>query len=132
MPFSIVSPLPALRASSTVSVVCQCAVVPDPSDRTGPSGAGRESEHLPVRVDLILATGGASMVKAAHSSGNPAIGVGPGNAPAVIGPNADLKDAVSKITWSRTSDLFDWDPSHEIVQAGCRYARNCLEERAQR
>lgn len=55
-------------------------------------------------VDLILATGGASMVKAAYSSGNPAIGVGPGNAPAVIGPDADVEDAVGKIIWSKTFD----------------------------
>ncbi len=55
-------------------------------------------------VDLILATGGASMVKAAYSSGNPAIGVGPGNAPAVIGPDANVEDAVSKIIWSKTFD----------------------------
>lgn len=55
-------------------------------------------------VDLILATGGASMVKAAYSSGNPAIGVGPGNAPAVIGSDADVADAVSKIIWSKTFD----------------------------
>ncbi|MFB6274307.1 MAG: aldehyde dehydrogenase family protein [Salinibacter sp.] len=55
-------------------------------------------------VDLILATGGASMVKAAYSSGNPAIGVGPGNAPAMIGPDADVADAVSKVIWSKTFD----------------------------
>jgi len=55
-------------------------------------------------VDLILATGGASMVKAAYSSGTPAIGVGPGNAPALIGPDADVEEAVSKIIWSKTFD----------------------------
>lgn len=55
-------------------------------------------------VDLILATGGASMVKAAYSSGNPAIGVGPGNAPVMIGPDADVEAAVGKIIWSKTFD----------------------------
>ena len=54
--------------------------------------------------DLILATGGPGMVKAAYSSGKPAIGVGPGNAPAVIDDTADIKLAVSSIIHSKTFD----------------------------
>ena len=54
--------------------------------------------------DLTLATGGPGMVKAAYSSGKPAIGVGPGNTPAVIDESADLKLAVSSIIHSKTFD----------------------------
>lgn len=53
---------------------------------------------------LILATGGEAMVKAAYSSGNPAIGVGPGNGPAFIDKSADIKMAVKRIFDSKTFD----------------------------
>ena len=46
-------------------------------------------------ADLILATGGPGMVKAAYSSGKPALGVGPGNTPAIIDDTADVKLAVN-------------------------------------
>ena len=55
-------------------------------------------------VDCILATGGPGMVKAAYSSGKPALGVGPGNTPAVIDETADIKMAVSYILMSKTFD----------------------------
>ena len=45
-------------------------------------------------VGLILATGGEAMVRAAYSSGNPALGVGPGNGPAYIEKSADIPRAV--------------------------------------
>ena len=54
--------------------------------------------------DVILATGGPAMVKAAYSSGKPAVGVGPGNVPAVIDETADIKMAVSSIIHSKTFD----------------------------
>ena len=54
--------------------------------------------------DLTLATGGPGMVTAAYSSGKPAIGVGPGNTPAIIDESADLKLAVSSIIHSKTFD----------------------------
>ena len=53
---------------------------------------------------LILATGGGGMVKAAYSSGNPTIGVGPGNAPAFIEKSADIDNAVQTIIDSKTFD----------------------------
>lgn len=53
---------------------------------------------------LILATGGPGMVKAAYSSGNPAIGVGAGNTPAVIDETADVVTAVNSIILSKTFD----------------------------
>ncbi|WP_313183655.1 acetaldehyde dehydrogenase (acetylating) [Lacrimispora sp.] len=55
-------------------------------------------------IGLILATGGEAMVKAAYSSGTPAIGVGPGNGPAFIERSADVKRAVSQILESKTFD----------------------------
>ncbi|MGB4256826.1 MAG: bifunctional acetaldehyde-CoA/alcohol dehydrogenase [Phycisphaerae bacterium] len=55
-------------------------------------------------IGLILATGGPGMVKAAYSSGKPAIGVGAGNTPAVIDETADLKMAISSILMSKTFD----------------------------
>lgn len=56
------------------------------------------------QIALILATGGPGMVKAAYSSGKPAIGVGAGNTPAVIDETADLEMAVSSILLSKTFD----------------------------
>ena len=53
---------------------------------------------------MILATGGSAMVHAAYSSGNPAIGVGPGNGPAFIDKSADLALAVKRIMDSKTFD----------------------------
>ena len=55
-------------------------------------------------VATILATGGPGMVKAAYSSGKPALGVGPGNTPAVIDETADIQMAVSSILMSKTFD----------------------------
>ena len=55
-------------------------------------------------ADLILATGGPGMVKAAYSSGKPAVGVGAGNVPVVIDDSADIRMAVSSIIHSKTFD----------------------------
>ncbi len=54
--------------------------------------------------DIILATGGPGMVKAAYSSGKPALGVGAGNTPAVIDSSADIQLAVNSIIHSKTFD----------------------------
>ena len=56
------------------------------------------------KADTILATGGPGMVKAAYSSGKPAIGVGAGNTPALIDESADIKMAVMSIIHSKTFD----------------------------
>lgn len=55
-------------------------------------------------ADIILATGGPGMVKAAYSSGKPALGVGPGNTPAIIDDTADIVLAVNSIIHSKTFD----------------------------
>ena len=56
------------------------------------------------QADLTLATGGPGMVRAAHSSGKPAIGVGSGNTPAIIDETADVVLAVNSILHSKTFD----------------------------
>lgn len=60
--------------------------------------------ELMKRSNLILATGGTAMVKAAYSSGTPAIGVGPGNGPVFIERTADIPLAVKRIMDSKTFD----------------------------
>ena len=55
-------------------------------------------------IGMILATGGEAMVRAAYSSGNPALGVGPGNGPAYIEKSADIATAVKHIFDSKTFD----------------------------
>ncbi|WP_250278833.1 acetaldehyde dehydrogenase (acetylating) [[Clostridium] colinum] len=55
-------------------------------------------------TSIILATGGEAMVRAAYSSGNPAIGVGPGNGPSFIDKSADVKLAIKRIMDSKTFD----------------------------
>ncbi|MGN0550224.1 MAG: bifunctional acetaldehyde-CoA/alcohol dehydrogenase [Acutalibacteraceae bacterium] len=55
-------------------------------------------------ADIILATGGPGMVKAAYSSGKPALGVGAGNTPVIIDDTADVKMAVNSIIHSKTFD----------------------------
>lgn len=54
------------------------------------------------RIGIILATGGEAMVRAAYSSGNPALGVGPGNGPSFIEHSADIPLAVKRIFDSKT------------------------------
>lgn len=71
-----------------------------------------ETPSLPVsqalmqatEINLILATGGPAMVRAAYSSGNPSLGVGAGNTPALIDETADVAMAVSSILLSKTFD----------------------------
>ena len=67
------------------------------------AGAPKDIMKHP-KIDAILATGGPGMVKAAYSSGKPALGVGSGNTPAVIDETADIQMAVSSILMSKTFD----------------------------
>lgn len=55
-------------------------------------------------ADIILATGGPGMVKAAYSSGKPALGVGAGNTPVIVDETADIRSAVNSIIHSKTFD----------------------------
>lgn len=62
------------------------------------------SQIVMAESDLVLATGGPGMVKAAYSSGKPAIGVGAGNTPAIIDETAHIKMAVNSILLSKSFD----------------------------
>jgi len=62
------------------------------------------TQALMKEVDLIVATGGAAMVKSAYSSGTPAYGVGAGNSVCIVDETADLPDAARKIAQSKTFD----------------------------
>ena len=105
----IISPHPRARKSTieAAKIVLEAAVAAG-----APEGIiswidvpSLELSNLVMReCDLTLATGGPGMVKAAYSSGKPAIGVGPGNTPAVIDDSADLKLAVNSIIHSKTFD----------------------------
>ncbi len=64
-----------------------------------------KTNELLRQCDRILATGGTAMVKAAYSSGTPALGVGVGNAVITVDDTADLDDAAEKIRISKTLDL---------------------------
>ncbi|QZY57395.1 aldehyde dehydrogenase family protein [Crassaminicella profunda] len=63
------------------------------------------SGELMAQADLVLATGGGGMVKAAYSSGTPAYGVGQGNAVTVVDETVDLKEVANKIMRSKTFDF---------------------------
>ena len=62
------------------------------------------TKNLIENVDVVIATGGMGMVKAAYSSGKPALGVGAGNVQCIIDRDADIKDAVPKVILGRTFD----------------------------
>ncbi len=79
------------------------------------------------QVSLVLATGGPSMVRAAYSSGHPALGVGAGNTPAVIDETADVQQAVSSILLSKAS-LCCVCFVVGSVQGWCRCGRQCSRQ----
>ena len=90
-------------------------------------------------ADTILATGGPGMVKAAYSSGKPALGVGAGNTPVIIDSTADIRVAVSSIIHSKTfdngmicaseqsvtvlSDIYD-EVKNEFAARGCYFLKD--------
>lgn len=85
----------AVRAGAPAGII-SCATLPSKQ------GTDELMRHKDTK--LILATGGNAMVHAAYSSGTPALGVGPGNAPAFIERTADIKTAVMRIIASKTFD----------------------------
>ncbi|GGI86796.1 bifunctional acetaldehyde-CoA/alcohol dehydrogenase [Shewanella gelidii] len=107
----VFSPHPRAKVSTTTAakLVLDAAIAAGaPKDIIGwidePSVALSNQLMTHDKVNLILATGGPGMVKAAYSSGKPAIGVGAGNTPIVIDETADIKRAVSSILMSKTFD----------------------------
>ncbi len=105
----IISPHPRAKNSTieTAKLLLQAAV-----DAGAPQGivswidtpSLELTTYLMQNADTILATGGPGMVKAAYSSGKPAIGVGAGNTPAIIDETANIKLAVNSIIHSKTFD----------------------------
>ena len=105
----IISPHPAAKAST----IAAAKVVLDAAVKAGaPEGIigwidapSLELTNMVMKEsDIILATGGPGMVKAAYSSGKPALGVGAGNTPVIIDDTADIKLAVNSIIHSKTFD----------------------------
>ena len=105
----IISPHPRAKASTIAAarIVLEAAVAAG-----APEGIiawidvpSLELTNLVMKeADIILATGGPGMVKAAYSSGKPALGVGAGNTPAIIDDSADIVLAVNSIIHSKTFD----------------------------
>lgn len=95
-----------LAAVKIVAEAAEKAGAPEGSvaSLTIPSLAGCQELMQAPPVRLILATGGPGMVKAAYSSGKPAIGVGAGNGPAYLHRSADLEKALKCILQSKTFD----------------------------
>ncbi len=115
----IVAPHPRTERSSARVVECiqeGCTRVGAPEDLaqviTSPSI--QKTKVLMENVDLIVATGGLGMVKAAYSSGKPAYGVGVGNSVHIVDETADLDDAADMIAKAKTFD----------------YATSCLADNA--
>ena len=80
------------------------------------------------RIDLILATGGTPMVRAAYSSGNPALGVGPGNVPAYVDETADVVHAAKCIADSKAFDNSILCTNESAVIAHAAIADRLLSE----
>ncbi len=107
----VFSPHPAARKSCVEA----CRILEDAAVAAGaPDGIIQiiEDPTVPLieefmaspKTDVILATGGTAMVRAAYSSSNPAIGVGPGNAPVYVDSSADLDKAAKRIVASKSFD----------------------------
>jgi sulfoacetaldehyde dehydrogenase len=115
----VVAPHP--RTTDTTAAVVEymqeaCVQVGAPADLVQmlPHPSIAATQELMRQADLVVATGGASMVKAAYSSGTPAYGVGVGNAVHVVDETADLDDAATAIVAAKTFD----------------YATSCLADNA--
>jgi acyl-CoA reductase-like NAD-dependent aldehyde dehydrogenase len=80
------------------------------------------------RIDLILATGGSPMVRAAYSSGNPAIGVGPGNNPAYVDETADVAKAAKLIADSKAFDNSILCTNESAIVVHATVARRLADE----
>jgi acyl-CoA reductase-like NAD-dependent aldehyde dehydrogenase len=107
----VISPHPMAKqcCSDAARLIAKAA-----EDAGAPDGAIQiiEEPSLPIinqimksdRIDVILATGGTPMVRAAYASGNPALGVGPGNVPAYVDETADVSKAARHIADSKAFD----------------------------
>ena len=105
----VVSPHPQAKESvaATIAVLSKAAVAagaPEGIIQVVENPTLEDTQDVMAESDVILATGGGGLVKAAYSSGTPAIGVGAGNCPAIINKDADLEVAVTSII---QSNIFD-------------------------
>ena len=118
-----------LRATRIVAEAAEKAGAPKGSVSclTVPSLDGCRELMGADSVRLILATGGPAMVKAAYSSGKPAIGVGAGNGPAYLHPSCDLKEALKRILQSKTFDYGTVCASEQSVIVEQALARKAEE-----
>ncbi len=89
----------AVKAGAPKDIISWIEIAPEAD---GVAISGGLMKHN--KIACILATGGPGMVKAAYSSGHPALGVGPGNTSVVIDETADIKMAVSSVLMSKTFD----------------------------
>ncbi len=107
----IISPHPG----AFESILATVRVIREAADKAGapkdivqvvetPTAAATQELMKSKDTGIILATGGEAMVHAAYSSGNPALGVGPGNGPAFVERSADIPLAVKRIVQSKTFD----------------------------
>jgi len=80
------------------------------------------------KISLILATGSVELVQAAHRSGNPAIGIGPGNVPVYIGRSADVAFAVEQIMLSKTFDHGTVCASEQAIVANKENVEEVIKE----
>jgi acetaldehyde dehydrogenase (acetylating) len=93
-----------------------------------PTKEGTDTLMRHPKMNLILATGGNAMVRAAYSSGTPAIGVGPGNGPAYIEKSADIPLAVKRIIDSKTFDNGTICASEQSVVTETSIRKEVMEE----
>ncbi len=129
----VLSPHPAAKACSVDAIDFLAEAAEKAGAPDGAIQAVREPK-LPLiqcimaspKVDVILATGGSPMVRAAYSSGNPAIGVGPGNAPAFVDASADIPQAARRIVESKSFDNSILCTNESVVVAEAAIADRLL------
>jgi sulfoacetaldehyde dehydrogenase len=106
----IMSPHPRTAGTTATAVAhmreaCRQVGAPEDLVQTIAKPSVARTQELMRQADLVVATGGAGMVKAAYSSGTPAYGVGVGNSVHVVDETADLADAAAMIAAAKTFDL---------------------------
>ncbi|HEY3605428.1 MAG TPA: aldehyde dehydrogenase family protein, partial [Sporichthyaceae bacterium] len=106
----IMSPHPRTAGTTAAAVdhmreACRQVGAPEDLVQMIATPSVARTQELMRQADLVVATGGAGMVKAAYSSGTPAYGVGVGNAVHVVDETADLADAAAMIAAAKTFDL---------------------------
>ncbi len=119
-----------LRAAEIVAAAAEKAGAPrgSVSCLRIPVMAGCQELMQAKEVNLILATGGPGMVKAAYSSGKPAIGVGAGNGPAYIHHSADVSLAMKQILCSKTFDNGTVCASEQSIMVERTMEKRVIEE----